>query len=261
MPGMIPIDHTGRVALVFGVANHRSLAAAIAEKLHQSGARLVFAYQNERLRDMVDKATQQIENRELLECDVTRDEDLERTFSRVKETFGALDFLVHSVAFAQKEDLEGAYRNTSREGFRVALEISAYSLLPMARLAAPLMEGRAGSIVTLSYLGAERAVASYNVMGTAKAALEQAVKQLALDLGPSGIRVNAISAGPVNTLAARGISGFRDILKIYEERAPLKRNITPDEVGNAALFLLSDLASGITGTTLHVDAGYHVVGY
>jgi enoyl-[acyl-carrier protein] reductase I len=258
---MIPLDHGGRFGLVFGVANHRSLAMGIAEKLHQSGARLAFTYQNERLRDMVEKATQGIEGGLYLECDVAKDQDLERTFARVKEEFGALDFLVHSVAFAERKDLEGAYRDTSREGFRVALEISAYSLLPMARLAAPLMEGRHGAIVTLSYLGAERAVASYNVMGTAKAALEQAVKQLALDLGPSGIRVNAISAGPVNTLAARGISGFRDILKIYEERAPLRRNITQEEVGNAALFLLSDLASGITGTTLHVDCGYHIVGY
>jgi len=258
---MLTINHQGRFGLVFGVANHRSLAAAIGDKLAASGARLAFAYQNERLRDMCDKATQDIPDRTLLECDVTRDDDLERTFGRVKEEFGGLDFLVHSVAFAQREDLEGAYRNTSREGFRLALEISAYSLLPMSRLAAPLMEGRKGSIITLSYLGAERAVASYNVMGTAKAALEQAVKQLALDLGPSNIRVNAISAGPVNTLAARGISGFRDILKIYEERAPLHRNITQEEVGNAALFLLSDLASGITGTTLHVDCGYHIVGY
>jgi enoyl-[acyl-carrier protein] reductase I len=197
----------------------------------------------------------------LVECDVSRDEDLARAFETVGREFGHLDHLVHSVAYADKQDLEGSYLDTSRAGFRTALDISAYSLIPMSRLAAPLMADRGGSIVTLSYLGAERAVANYNVMGTAKAALEQAVKQLALDLGPRNIRINAVSAGPVNTLAARGISGFRDILKIYEERAPLRRNITQEEVGAAALFLLSDMASGITGTTLHVDAGYHIVGY
>jgi enoyl-[acyl-carrier protein] reductase I len=258
---MYGIDHSGKNAIVFGVANHRSLGMGIAEALSASGARLAFAYQNERLRDMVVKAVEGIPDPLFIECDVSRDEDLERAFATFSRERGGLDFLVHSVAFAQKEDLERSYLETSRDGFRNALEISAYSLIPMARLAAPLMEGRAGSIVTLSYLGAERAVRNYNVMGTAKAALEQAVKQLSLDLGPKNIRVNAISAGPVNTLAARGISGFRDILKIYEERAPMRRNITQEEVGKAALFLLSDLSSGITGTTLHVDCGYHVVGY
>lgn len=258
---MYSLDHTGKVGLVFGVANHRSLATGIAQKLHDSGARLAFAYQTERLKDMVAKAVQNIDSPMLLECDVTSDNDLERTFEVIEKEFGHLDFLVHSVAYAMKEDLEGAYRDTSREGFRTALEISAYSLIPMARLAAPLMEGRNGSIVTLTYLGAERAVQNYNVMGTAKAALEQAVKQLALDLGPMNIRVNAISAGPVSTLAARGISGFKSILKTYEERAPLHRNINKEEVGSAALFLLSEMASGITGTTLHVDAGYHITAY
>jgi enoyl-[acyl-carrier protein] reductase I len=258
---MFTLDHSGRVGLVFGVANHRSLAMGIAEKLHHSGARLIFTYQTERLREMVEKSIEEIEGASLLECDVSRDDHLERTFAQVKKEFGALDFLVHSVAYAPREELEGDYRNTSREGFRIALDISAYSLIPMARLSAPLMAGRKGSIVTLSYLGAERAVANYNVMGTAKAALEQAVRQLALELGPQNIRVNAISAGPVNTLAARGISGFRDILKVYEERAPLRRNITQEEVGDAALFLLSEMASGITGTTLHVDCGYSIVGY
>jgi len=258
---MYTIDHSDRTALIFGVANHRSLAAGIAQKLHAAGARLAFAYQNERLKDMVEKAVADLGPSLLVECDVSRDEDLERAFEQVGKEFGGLDYLVHSVAYAMKEDLEGAYRGTSREGFRVALDISAYSLIPMARLAVPLMEGRNGSIVALSYLGAERAVENYNVMGTAKAALEQAVKQLALDLGKDGIRVNAISAGPVNTLAARGVSGFKDILKVYEERAPLHRNITKEEVGDAALFLLSDMASGITGTVLHVDSGYHIVGY
>ena len=255
---MINLDFSGKTGLVFGVANHRSLATAIAQQLNLAGARLAIAYQNERLKGMVEKAVSDLDNPLFVECDVTRDEDLARTFETVGQEFGRLDYLVHSVAFAQKEDLEGDYRNTSRDGFRMALEISAYSLIPMARLAAPLMR-EGGSIVTLSYLGAERAVPSYNVMGTAKAALEQAVKQLALDLGGLNIRVNAVSAGPVNTLAARGISGFKDILHEYEERAPLKRNITQEEVGTAALFLLSNLASGVTGEVLHVDCGYSVV--
>jgi enoyl-[acyl-carrier protein] reductase I len=258
---MYTLDHTNKTGLIFGVANHRSLAMGIAEKLHQSGTRLAFAYQNERVKGMVEKAVKDLEGSLLLECDVTSDEHLEQTFAAVGKEFGHLDFLVHSVAYAVREDLEGDYSNTSRDGFRIALEISAYSLIPMARLAAPLMEGRSGSILTLSYLGAERAVENYNVMGTAKAALEQAVKQLALELGAKNIRVNALSAGPVNTLAARGISGFRDILKIYEERSPLHRNITQEEVGDAGLFLLSGMASGITGTTLHVDSGFHVVAY
>lgn len=256
---MITLDLSGKTGLIFGVANHRSLAAAIAEQLHQGGARLAFGYQTERLKGMVEKAVGNMDGSLFVECDVTKDEDLEKTFATIEKEFGRLDYLVHSVAFAQKEDLEGDYRNTSRDGFRMAMDISAYSLIPMARMAAPLMK-EGGSIVALSYLGAERAVPSYNVMGTAKAALEQAVKQLALDLGGQNIRVNAISAGPVNTLAARGISGFKDIFHMYEERAPLKRNIVQEEVGKAALFLLSDLASGVTGETLHVDCGYSVVG-
>jgi enoyl-[acyl-carrier protein] reductase I len=258
---MYALDHSGRTGLVFGVANHRSLGLGIAEKLHKSGARLAYAYQGERVRGMVEKAVAELGESLLLECDVTRDDHLEATFAAIEKAYGRLDFLVHSVAFAPKEDLEGDYVNTSRDGFRMALDVSAYSLIPMARLAAPLMEGHGGSIIALSYLGAERAVAGYNVMATAKAALEQAVKQLALELGPKNIRVNALSAGPVNTLAARGVKGFRDILKIYEEKAPLRRNITQAEVGDSALFLLSDMASGITGTTLHVDCGYHIVGY
>ncbi len=256
---MYTLDLSGKTGLVFGVANHRSLGAAIARYLGGAGARLAFSYQNERLKGMVEKAVGDLPDSLFYECDVTSDEDLARVFAGVEKDFGKLDFLVHSVAFAQKEDLEGAYRDTSREGFRLALEISAYSLLPMARLAAPLMK-EGGSIVTLSYLGAERAVPNYNVMATAKAALEQAVKQLALDLGPQNIRVNAISAGPVNTLAARGIAGFKDFLKAYAEKSLLKRNIDQDEVGKAGLFLLSEMASGVTGTTLHVDAGYHVAG-
>jgi len=255
---MYTLDLTGKTGLIFGVANKRSLAAGIADHLDRAGARLAFAYQGERFRDAVSSLADNMADPLLVECDVTRDEDLERAFDTVKREFGHLDYLVHSVAFAPREELEGEYRETSRDGFRIALEVSAYSLIPMARLAAPLMEGRKGSIVALSYLGAERAIPSYNVMGTAKAALEHAVKQLSLGLGKLDIRVNAISAGPVNTLSARGVSGFTNILKVYEERAPLGRNITQDEVGSAALFLLSGMASGITGTVLHVDAGFHI---
>ncbi len=255
---MYTFDLSDKTGLIFGVANRRSIAMAIAEELDRAGARLAFTYQGERFRDTVAGLTADMHDPLLMSCDVTREEDLEQTFETVRREFGALDYVVHSVAFALREDLEGAYRDTSRRGFLTALEISAFSLLPMARLAAPLMKDRNGSIVALSYLGAERAIPSYNVMGTAKAALEQAVKQLALDLGPEGIRVNAISAGPINTVSARGISGFSNILKVYEQRSPLKRNITQEEVGRAALFLLTDMASGITGTTLHVDAGFHV---
>jgi enoyl-[acyl-carrier protein] reductase I len=258
---MYTLDHSQKTGLVFGVANHRSLAMGIAQKLHDSGARLAFTYQTERLKGMVEKATNDLDGSLLLECDVSSDKNLEQTFAAVEKEFGHLDFLVHSVAYAPREDLERAFAETSRDGFKMALDISAYSLIAMARLAAPLMEGRNGSIVALSYLGAERAVENYNVMGTAKAALEQAVRQLSIELGEKNIRINAISAGPVNTLAARGVSGFKSILKVYEERAPLHRNITKEEVGNAALFLLSEMASGITGTTLHVDSGYHVMGY
>jgi enoyl-[acyl-carrier protein] reductase I len=255
---MFTLDLSDKTGLIFGVANRRSIAMAIAEQLDQAGARLAFTYQGERFRETVEGLTEGMHDPLLMECDVSRDEDLERTFETVREEFGTLDYLVHSVAFALREDLEGNYRNTSRRGFLTALEISAFSLLPMARLAAPLMKDRDGSIVALSYLGAERAIPGYNVMGTAKAALEQAVKQLALDLGPEGVRVNAISAGPINTVSARGVSGFSGILKVYDERTPLKRNITQEEVGKAALFLLTDMASGITGTTLHVDAGFHI---
>lgn len=257
---MYTLDHSGKTGLVFGVANHRSLALGIAERLHQSGCRLAFTYQGERIKGMVEKAIKDFENPLLMECDVTRDDQLEQVFAQVEKEFGHLDFLVHSVAFAEREDLEGSYADTSRDGFKIALEVSAYSLIPMTRLATPLMKGRHGSIVALSYLGAERAVQNYNVMGTAKAALEQAVKQLSLELGDKGIRINAISAGPVSTLSSRGVGGFTHIIKIYEKRSPLHRNITKEEVGDAALFLLSDMASGITGTLLYVDAGYHVVG-
>jgi enoyl-[acyl-carrier protein] reductase I len=258
---MYTLDLSGKTGIVFGVANQRSLAYAIAKDLARFGVRLAFTYQSERFREGVERLVHPMEGALTYECDVTSDEDLERTFASVAKEFGKLDFVVHSVAFARREELEGEFVNTTREGFRTALEISAYSMIPMARLAAPLMDAAGGgSIVCLSYIAAVRAIPNYNVMGTAKAALEQITRQLAMELGPRNIRVNAISAGPVNTVSARGISGFGDILKFYEEHTPMKRNITRDEVGKAGLFMLSDMASGITGTTLYVDAGYHAVG-
>ncbi|HEX7879927.1 MAG TPA: enoyl-ACP reductase [Candidatus Eisenbacteria bacterium] len=257
---MYTIDLTGRTGMIFGVANHRSLAWAIAEELGKAGARLAFSYQGERLKENVAKLAAALPGSEIFECDVTDDAALEKAFAQVGGAFGHLDFLVHSVAFARKEDLEGAFRDTSRDGYRMALEISAYSLLPMARLAAPLMKGRNGSVVALTYLASQRVVPNYNVMGSAKAALEHSVRQLAFELGPMGIRVNAISAGAINTLSARGISGFTSMLSEAREKAPLGRNVTAEEVGKSALFLLSDLGSGVTGETLHVDAGYHVMG-
>jgi enoyl-[acyl-carrier protein] reductase I len=258
---MVSIDLSGKTGFVFGVANHRSLAWAIAEQLSAAGARLAFSYQNERLRDGVEKLASPLPGSILVECDVNDDAALEQAFVKVGRDFGSLDYLVHCVAFARKEDLEGHFRDTSREGFRTALEISAYSLIPMARLATPLMEGRSGSIVALTYMASQRVIPNYNVMGSAKAALEHSVRQLAYELGPRGIRVNAVSAGAVNTLSARGISGFTTMLAETRERAPLKKNITAQEVGKAALFLLSDMASGVTGTTLFVDAGYHIMGF
>jgi len=257
---VVTIDLSGTTGLVFGVANHRSLAWAIADQLSQAGSRLAFGYQGERLKDSVEKLAAPLPGSLLVECDVTDDAALEKAFAEVGREFGTLDYLVHSVAFARKEDLEGDFRNTSRDGYRMALEISAYSLLPMARLAAPLMEGRNASIVALTYMASQRVIPNYNVMGSAKAALEHSVRQLAYELGPMNIRVNAISAGAVNTLSARGISGFTGMLGQTRDKAPLRRNIVAEEVGKAALFLLSDLGSGVTGETLYVDAGYHIMG-
>lgn len=257
---MISIDLKGTTGLVFGVANHRSLAWAIAEQLSAAGTRLAFGYQGERLKDSVQKLVDPLPGSLLVECDVTDDAALEKAFATVGKEFGHLDYLVHSVAFARKEELEGDFRNTSRDGYRTALEISAYSLIPMAKLALPLMEGRAGSIVALTYMASQRVIPNYNVMGSAKAALEHSVRQLAFELGPKGVRVNAISAGAVNTLSARGISGFTGMLGQTRDKAPLGRNITAEEVGKAALFLLSDLSSGITGEILFVDAGYNIMG-
>ncbi len=262
---MYTLDLSGKTGLVLGVANQRSLAWSIASALSGAGARIALTYQGERLKDRVAPLAAELHpDTPLYECDVTRDGDIENVCRRVGEATGSIDFLVHSVAFARKEDLEGEFLGTSREGFRLALEISAYSLIALARAAAPWMERRegreGGSILTLTYMASQRVVPSYNVMGSAKAALEHAVRQLAFELGPRGIRVNAISAGPVNTLSARGISGFLDMLHKAREKAPLRRGIEPEEVGQAALFLLSGMASGVTGEVLYVDAGYSIMG-
>ena len=258
---MYPIDLSGRHALVMGVANHRSLSWAIAQCLHQAGAKLCLTYQGERLKSMVEELAATAPGTLLHECDVTRDETIDAVARRLGEEWGSIEALVHGIAFARKEDLEGEFVATSREGFMAALDVSAYSLLNVTNRVRPLLEKNGASIVTLSYLAAERAVPSYNVMGSAKAVLEQSVRQLAYELGPRNIRVNAVSAGPVSTLAARGIHGFTDMLKKHAEKAPLKRNVTKDEVGKAGLFLLSDLASGITGEVLYVDAGYRIMGW
>ena len=256
---MYPVDLSGARGVVFGVANQRSIAWAIAQTLHQAGARLAFTYQNERLLRNVEKLTEGMGDVPLIECDVTSDEAVEEVFRRLAAIFGGLEFVVHSIAFARREDLGGDFSKTDREGFRLALETSSYSLMAIARHAAPLMT-QGGSILTMTFIASERVFPGYNIMGTAKAALENEVRQLAAELGSANIRVNAISAGPLGTLAARGISGFQEMMRVHEERAPLRRSITHQEVAKAALFLLSDLASGVTGVVLPVDAGYHVMG-
>jgi len=249
-----------KIGVVFGVANKRSIAWAIAQAWHRAGARLAFTYQGERLKENVEELVATFGADTLtLPCDVTRDEDIARVFAEVGSRFGRLDLLLHSVAFAPKDALEGEFVNTSREAFRIAHDISAYSLVALSRAAAPLMTN-GGSIVAMSYYGAEKVVPHYNVMGVAKASLEASTRYLAYDLGPKRIRVNCISAGPVNTLAARGISGFTEMLKHYEAHAPLKRNVLPDELGATGTFLASDGAAAITGQVLYVDCGYQIMG-
>ncbi len=249
-----------KLGIIFGVANKRSIAWATAQALHEAGARLAFTYQGDRLKDNVESLTNEaMPGSLLLPCDVTKQEEIDATFKRLGSEFGRLDFLVHSIAFAPREALEGEYLKTDREAFLTALEISAYSLTQLARAAAPLMtEG--GSIVTMTFHGADKVYQGYNVMGVAKAALESSVRYLAADLGPRNVRVNAISAGPIQTLSARGVSGLSNMLKHHAERAPLKRNVEAREVGNAALFLCSSLSSGITGETIYVDCGYNIMG-
>ncbi|MBV8257877.1 MAG: enoyl-ACP reductase [Actinobacteria bacterium] len=255
-------DFSGKRALVLGVANKRSIAWAIAQQLAAGGARLAFTYQGERIEETVRELAGSVSGELVTECDVRSDDDIARVFAEAGETFGGeLDILVHSVAFAAAEDLEGRFTDTPRERFWLALDISAYSLVACARAAEPLMEkAGGGSIVTMTYLGGERAVPHYNVMGVAKATLDSSVKYLAWDLGRKNIRVNAISAGPVRTLAARSIAGFTTMEDIVEERAPLRRHVSADDVGAAAAYLLSDAARNVTATTLYVDSGYHAMG-
>ncbi|MEO8435649.1 MAG: enoyl-ACP reductase [Pyrinomonadaceae bacterium] len=249
-----------KFGIIFGVANKRSIAWATAQALHEGGARLAFTYQGERLKENVEGLTSsEMPDSLVLPCDVTKPDEVEQTFARVKQEFSELDFLIHSIAFAPREALEGEYLATTREAFLTALEISAYSLVQLARAATPLMT-KGGSIVTMTYYGAEKVVAGYNVMGVAKAALESSVRYLAADLGPRNIRVNAISAGPIQTLSARGVSGLSTMMKHHAERAPLRRNVEAREVGNTALFLCSSLSSGITGEVLYVDCGYNIMG-
>lgn len=253
-------DFTGKCGLIVGVANKRSIAWAIAQATARRGARLALTYQG-RFEEHVAELSQGLEQPLVLPCDVSSDADIDAMFGAVDQTFGGLDFVVHAAAFAPREELSSPFTNTSREGFRTALDISAYSLIALARGAAPLMERRGGgSVLTLSYLGSRRVFPNYNVMGVAKAALEACVRYLAADLGPRNIRVNAISAGPIKTLAAAGISGFSGVLNVYRERAPLRRNIDATEVGEAAAFLLSPAANAISGEVLMVDAGFHVTG-
>jgi enoyl-[acyl-carrier protein] reductase I len=250
----------GRTALVLGIANRWSIAYAIAEQLHAHGVRLAVTYQNERVRDEVHKLTSAWPDVLLMPCELTDEAQVQTVFEQIQQEFGQLNYLLHCIAFADRADLQGAFRDVSRQGFHTAMDISAYTLIAAARRAAPLMPAEASSIVTLTYMASERVVPNYNVMALAKAALENSVRYLANDLGPQGIRVNAISAGPVRTASARAITGFTGMLKQHAERAPLRRNITVEEVGKAALYLCSDLASGVTGTIHFVDAGYHILG-
>lgn len=257
---MYQIDLSGKTAVVFGVANHRSIAWSIVRILRESGAMVALTYQNERLRRGVEKLTGEWSEPLLVECDVSNDEAVEEAFEKVAGKVGPIDIVVHSIAFANREDLGGRFVDTSREGFRVALDVSAYSLVAVARSAAERMNPDGGSILTLTFQAAERVFPGYNVMSTAKAALENEVRQLAHDLGPQNIRVNAVSAGPVDTLSSRVIAGYTDMKRAAAERAPLGRNVVVDEVAKTALYLCSDLSSGVTGEVVHVDAGYHVMG-
>ena len=255
---MYPIDLSDKKALVFGVANQRSIAWAICQSLHQAGVRLGVVYQNERLRSRAERLTKNIDDALLLQCDVTSEDEIESVFQQAAGEFGSIDYLIHSIAFAHRDDLGGDFSSLSRKGFRDALEISAYSLIPLVRHAAPLMPD-GGSVVAMTFNASERVYPGYNVMGVAKAALENEVRQLAAEYGPRNIRVNAIYAGPLETLAGRGIAGFRDMRRMHAEKAPLQRNITHREVGDTALYLCSELSSGVTGAVIPVDAGYHIM--
>jgi len=256
---MIQIDLQGKRGLVMGVANARSLGWAIAERLHAAGAELAFSYQGERLKDELEKLTRDWSGSLLSQCDVTNEAELQATFAGLRDAWGNLDFVVHSIAFAPRAAMDGRYIETTRDDWRTALEISAYSLVAVAREAEPLLK-EGGALVTLTYYAAEKVVPKYNVMGIAKSALEASVRYLAYELGKKGVRVNAVSAGPVRTVAARSIPGFMKMYSKVAGIAPLARNVTHEEVGNLGLFLLSPLATGITGETVYVDAGFHIMG-
>lgn len=251
---------TGKKALIIGLASNRSIAYGIAKAFHEQGAELAFTYQNEKLQPRVEKMAAEFNSSLIFPCDVARDEDINDLFKSLNTHWDKLDILIHSVAYAPADQISGDLLDCSnRDGFRIAHDISAYSLIGLAQAALPMMKDTQGSLLTLSYYGAEKAVPNYNVMGIAKASLEASVRYLAASLGPRGIRINAISAGPIKTLAAAGIKDFRKIQSAYADVTPLKRNVTATEVGNTAAFLCSDLASGITGEIVHVDAGYHAV--
>lgn len=250
----------GKRVLVFGVANERSIAWGISQALHAAGAKLGFTFLNEALERRVRPLAERVGSDLVLPCDATDEEQVAQVFRQVEEQWGGLDVLIHSIAFANREDLEGRFVDTGREGFLTAMEVSAYTLVSLSRAAAPLLRESGGNILTMSYYGAEKVIPHYNVMGVAKAALEASVRYLAADLGPDGIRVNAISAGPIKTLAASGIRGFKSMLDIAEERAPLRRSVTTADVGHAAVFLCSEMGAGVTGETLYVDAGYQILG-
>ncbi|MFT5206341.1 MAG: enoyl-[acyl-carrier protein] reductase I [Candidatus Omnitrophota bacterium] len=250
----------GKKGLILGVANKRSLAWSIAQAASSEGAEIAFTYQGERLKEKVETLTQELPGSLTMACDATSATEIEAVMKQIEQAWGKLDFVVHAIAFAKAEELSGEYLNVTEEGFLLAMNVSAYTLSSVTKAARPLLRksDNGGSVVTLTYLGGERVMPGYNVMGVAKSALDMSVRYLANDLGKENIRVNAISAGPVNTLAARGIRGFSEILKIVRERAPLQRNIEAAEVGKSALFLLSDMSSGVTGEILHVDAGFHI---
>ncbi len=251
----------GKNVLIVGLASNRSIAWGIARAMHREGANLAFTYQNEKLQGRVEKMAAELGSEITLPCDVASDEQIEAVFEGLDKHWEHLDAIIHSVGFAPREELEGSYVDSvTREGFRIAHEISSYSFTALAKAGREMMKGRNGALLTLSYLGAERVLPNYNVMGLAKASLEANVRYMADSLGPEGTRVNAISAGPIRTLAASGIKGFRAMLDYSEQNTPLRRNVTIDEVGNAAAFLCSDLASGITGEITYVDAGYNITG-
>jgi enoyl-[acyl-carrier protein] reductase I len=249
----------GKKGIILGVANDKSIAWGIAQKLHKEGATLAFTYLNEVFEKRVRPLAESLQAELILRCDVSKDAEVEMAFQEVEQKWGSLDFLVHSIAYAGRDELRQPFHQTSREGFRVALDISAYSLIAVTKAALPLMKN-GGSVLTMTYLGSLRAMPNYNVMGVAKAALEATVRYLAAELGEKGVRVNAISAGPIRTLAATGISNFSEIFGIMENRSPMHRSVTTAEVGNSALYLLSDLASGVTGEVHFVDTGYNIVG-